>query len=185
MILPITAYGNPLLRKVSTDIEVGDQSVKQLIDDMFETMYRSDGVGLAAPQIGKSIRLFVLDCSAFAEDEPACKDFKKAFINPVIEEEWGNGWMFNEGCLSLPDIHEDVKRPSDLRITYYDENWEKHTEEYNGYRARVIQHEYDHLQGKMFIDHLSAIRKRLIKGKLTAIEKGKIQTSYRISFYKK
>lgn len=185
MIYPVTAYGTPLLRRKAVDIDKENKELPQIIENMFETMYKSDGIGLAAPQIGKSIRLFIIDASPMAEDDESLADFKKVFINPVIEEEWGEEWAFSEGCLSLPEIREDVKRLSDLEITYYDENWVKHTEEYNGIKARIIQHEYDHLEGKLFIDHVSTLKKRLLKGKLSAIEKGKVNVSYRMNFYKK
>ena len=185
MIYPITAYGTPLLRKVSDEIAPDMQELPQIIENMFETMYKSDCVGLAAPQVGKSIRLFVIDASEMSDEDENLKGFKKVFINAQMEEQWGELWSFNEGCLSLPDIREDVKRNSDIKITYFDENWVKHTENFNGIKARIIQHEYDHLEGKLFIDHISALKKRLIKGKLNAIEKGKVHTSYRLNVYKK
>ncbi|MGD9929027.1 MAG: peptide deformylase, partial [Mangrovibacterium sp.] len=154
---------------------------QQLIDDMFETMYHSDGVGLAAPQIGKSLRIFVIDASSAADDdEPELEGFKKAFINPEILERRGDEWVMNEGCLSLPEIREDVSRPEFVKIRYVDENFVEHVEEYGGFAARVIQHEYDHLEGILFIDYLSPLRKRMLKGKLTAISKGKVHPAYRI-----
>ncbi|MCW0481935.1 peptide deformylase [Gaoshiqia sediminis] len=180
MIYPITVYGEPLLRKVAEPIAKNMDGLQQLIDDMFETMYHSDGVGLAAPQIGKSLRIFVIDASSAADDEPELEGFKKAFINPEILERRGDEWVMNEGCLSLPEIREDVSRPEFVKIKYMDENFVEHVEEYGGFAARVIQHEYDHLEGVLFIDYLSPLRKRMLKGKLTAISKGKVHPAYRI-----
>ncbi|WP_423127798.1 peptide deformylase [Gaoshiqia sp. Z1-71] len=180
MIYPITVYGEPLLRKVAEPINNDFQGLKELIDDMYETMYHSDGVGLAAPQIGKSLRIFVIDATPAADDEPELEGFKKAFINPEIVERRGDEWMMNEGCLSLPEIREDVSRPEFVRIKYLDENLVEHIEEYGGFAARVIQHEYDHLDGKLFIDYLTPLKKRMLKSKLTAISKGKVNPSYRI-----
>lgn len=181
MIYPITVYGEPLLRKVAEPIAKNMDGLQQLIDDMFETMYHSDGVGLAAPQIGKSLRIFVIDASSAADDdEPELEGFKKAFINPEILERRGDEWVMNEGCLSLPEIREDVSRPEFVKIRYVDENFVEHVEEYGGFAARVIQHEYDHLEGILFIDYLSPLRKRMLKGKLTAISKGKVHPAYRI-----
>lgn len=180
MIYPITVYGEPVLRKVAEPITPDFEDFQQLLADMYETMYVSDGVGLAAPQIGKSLRLFVVDASPAADDEPELEGFKKAFINPQILERYGEEWSMNEGCLSLPEIREDVSRPEKIKIKYLDENFVEHIEEYGGFAARVIQHEYDHLEGILFIDHLSMLRKRMLKGKLTAITKGKVKTSYRI-----
>jgi len=147
---------------------------------MWETMYKTDGIGLAAPQIGKSVRVFVIDASYLAEDYPETKDFKRAFINAHIVEESGEEWDFNEGCLSIPGIREDVNRKSKIKIQYVNENWEPQEEEFEGALARVIQHEYDHLDGKMFTDRLSPIRRRLLKGKLAAITKGKVDIKYKI-----
>ncbi|MHA7110138.1 peptide deformylase [Sunxiuqinia elliptica] len=180
MIYPITVYGDPLLRKVAQPIDKDFEGLNEFIENMFETMYHSDGVGLAAPQIGKSLRVFVIDASSAADEEPELEGFKKAFINPEILERTGDEWVMNEGCLSLPEIREDVSRPEHVKIKYLDENLEEHIEEYGGFAARVIQHEYDHLDGKLLIDHLNPLRKRLLKGKLTAITKGKVRTSYRI-----
>ena len=180
MIYPITVYGEPVLRKVAEPITPDFEDFQQLLADMYETMYVSDGVGLAAPQIGKSLRLFVVDASPAADEEPELEGFKKAFINPQILERYGEEWSMNEGCLSLPEIREDVSRPEKIKIKYLDENFVEHIEEYGGFAARVIQHEYDHLEGILFIDHLSMLRKKMLKGKLTAITKGKVKTSYRI-----
>lgn len=179
MIYPITVYGEPLLRKVAEPIDANYPEFEKLIADMWETMYYADGVGLAAPQIGLSIRMFVIDASAAAEDEPELEGFKKVFINPQILELRGDEWSMNEGCLSLPDIREDVMRPEFVKIKYVDENFTEHTDEYGGFVARVIQHEYDHLEGKLFIDYLSPLRKRMLKSRLTNISKGLAKTSYR------
>lgn len=189
MILPIVAYGDPVLKKVGEELEVGDPNLPKLVEDMFETMYGAHGVGLAAPQVGKSLRLFVVDASPFAEegeeDYEELKNFKKVFVNPVILEESGEEWAFNEGCLSIPDIHEDVFRHENLRIRYMDENWVEHEEELSGLAARVVQHEYDHIEGVLFVEHLTPLRRRMIKGKLTNITKGKIRVDYRMKFPKK
>ncbi|MDP4207089.1 MAG: peptide deformylase [Bacteroidota bacterium] len=185
MILPITVYGDPILRKISEPIDQNYENLDQVIDNMWETMYHADGVGLAAPQIGLSIRIFVIDGSSMAEEEPELENFKITFINAEILERTGEVVPFNEGCLSLPQIREDVNRPSKVRIRYLDRNWVQHEEEYTGFAARVIQHEYDHLDGKLFIDHLSLIRRKLLKSKLTAISLGKIKVSYRIKLPKK
>jgi peptide deformylase len=172
-------YGDPVLRQRAADIEKGTD-VAQLISDMFETMHGASGIGLAAPQIGKSLRLFVVDGTVL-EDEPGMEDFKKVFINPVVIEELGTPWEFEEGCLSIPNIREKVFRKAELKIRYYDENWEPKEETYDGMKARIIQHEYDHIEGKMFVDYLTPLKKRLLKGKLADISKGKVETEYRIS----
>lgn len=190
MILPIVAYGDPVLKKEAEDIEKDYPELKKLIEDMFETMYEASGVGLAAPQIGKDIRLFVVDGSPFAEedgDEPdpraeGIENFKQVFINPIIEEETGEKWSFKEGCLSIPKIREDVLRKERIRITYYDENWNFKDEIYDGYAARIIQHEYDHIEGILFTDHLSAIKKKLISKKLQNISKGEVRIDYKMKF---
>lgn len=180
MIYPITVYGDPVLRKLAEPISKDYPNLDKLVQDMFETMYHSDGVGLAAPQIGLSIRMFVVDASTAADEEPELEGFKKAFINPEILETKGDEWSMNEGCLSLPDIREEVFRPEFVKIKYYDENFVEHIEEYGGFAARVIQHEYDHLDGKMLVDYLTPLKKRMLKSRLTNITKGKIRTSYRI-----
>jgi peptide deformylase len=186
MILPIVAYGDPVLRKKAADIDASYPGLKQLIEDMYETMYAAHGVGLAAPQIGRSIRLFVVDASAFAEegDEEyeVLKDFKKVFINAEIIEESGEEWAFEEGCLSIPDIREDVYRFSDVKLRYLDENFQEKIEVFTGLAARVIQHEYDHIDGVLFVEHLSPLKKRMLKGRLTNISKGKISVDYRMKF---
>lgn len=178
MIYPIVVYGDPVLRQRAKDIEQGTD-LKQLILDMYETMHGAQGIGLAAPQIGKSIRLFVVDGSVL-EDEPDMQDFTKAFINPVMLEELGTPWEYEEGCLSIPTIREKISRREKLRIRYYDEEWKIREEEYEGIKARIIQHEYDHIEGKLFIDYLAPLKKRLLKGKLADISKGKVDTEYRI-----
>lgn len=178
MIYPIVMYGDPVLRQKAKEIEPG-ADLKQLIDDMFETMHAASGIGLAAPQIGKSIRLFVVDGTVL-EDEPGMEDFRKVFINPVMVEELGEPWDFEEGCLSIPNIREKVSRKAELRVRYYDENWEIKEETFDGMKARIIQHEYDHIEGKMFVDYLNPLKKRLLKGKLADISKGKVDTEYRI-----
>jgi len=180
MILPIAIYGNPVLRRISIEIDEEYQGLSKLIDDMFYTMYKSEGVGLAAPQVNKNIRLIVIDATPFTEDDPNVKDFKKVIINPEIVEFLGEKESFNEGCLSLPNIREDVNRVNKIRVIYQDENFNEYDEVWDGIRARVMQHEYDHLEGKLFIDRISPIRKRLITGKLNAIAKGKTKPNYRI-----
>ena len=178
MIYPIVMYGDPVLRQRAKDIEKGTDQ-KQLIQDMFDTMHVAQGVGLAAPQIGKGIRLFVVDGTVL-EDEENMDDFKKAFINPQLLEESGDAWEYEEGCLSIPGIREKVSRNDKLRIRYYDEDWNLHEEAYDGIKARIIQHEYDHIEGKLFIDYLAPLKKRMLKGKLTEISKGNVDTEYRI-----
>jgi peptide deformylase len=183
MKLPIIAYGDPVLKKVATDIEPEEYpNIKKLIDDMFETMYAAHGVGLAAPQVGLSMRLFVIDATPFADDEEALKDFKKVFINARVLDESGETWAFNEGCLSIPEVREDVYRNKNVRLSYYDEEWKHHEETFTGLAARVIQHEYDHIEGKLFTDYLSPIRKRLIQKKLQAITKGIVRVDYKMKF---
>jgi len=179
MIYPIVVYGHPILRKVAAEITEDYPDLNQLIEDMFETMYFSEGLGLAAPQIGKSIRIFVIDGKPAAEDEPSLADFKKAFINPHITELTGELMPMNEGCLSIPNLREEVLREAHVKINYYDEKWEYHEEEYEGYKARIIQHEYDHLDGVLFTDKINPLRRRLIKSKLTAITKGRFECDYK------
>ena len=178
MIYPVTVFGDPVLRKKAEPITKDFQDLKGFIQNMFDTMYNSDGVGLAAPQVGQPIRIFVLDTTTDEEDEPA--GIKKAFINPEILEKTGDEWVMNEGCLSLPEIREDVLRPETVRIKYLDEEFNQYEETYSGFTSRVIQHEYDHLEGVMFVDYLNPLRKRILKGKLTAISKGKVLPKYRI-----
>jgi len=182
MIFPIVMYGDTVLRQRAKDVDTGSD-LKQLVLDMFETMYAANGIGLAAPQIGKSIRLFVVDGTPLDEeddDEPAMQDFKKVFINAQILEEEGEPWEFEEGCLSIPNIREKIFRKEKLTIRYYDENWIQREEKFEGIKARIIQHEYDHIEGKLFVDYLAPLKKRLLKGKLADISKGKVDTEYRI-----
>ena len=191
MILPIVAYGDPVLKRKAKVIPEDYPNLQELIDNMFETMYNAQGVGLAAPQIGKSIRLFIVDASPFAEDKnlsaqekEALKDAKEVFINPEIISEAGNEWDFNEGCLSIPEVREDVFRKPDIKIEYYDRDFKLQTKALDGLWARVVQHEYDHIEGILFTDKLSGLKKRLIKGKLNNISKGKIDVDYRMRFPK-
>jgi peptide deformylase len=177
---PVTVYGDPLLRKKALEIDKDYPNLAQVIEDMWETMYYSDGVGLAAPQVGLPIRMFVVDASSGADEEPELENFQKVFINPEIIETKGEEWVFNEGCLSLPEIREDVTRPDEVTIRWFDENFEEHQETFKGFAGRVIQHEYDHLDGILFIDYLSPLRKRLLKSKLINISKGKVQPHYKI-----
>lgn len=191
MILPIVAYGDPVLKKEAEEIDKDYQGLSELIENMWETMYEASGVGLAAPQVGKSIRLFIVDASPFAndgdEEEPDPKaegleNFKKVFINPIIEEESGEDWAFQEGCLSIPTIREDVYRKEKITISYYDEDFNFKEETFDGYAARVIQHEYDHVDGILFTDHLSPLKKRLLNKKLANISKGEVKVDYRMRF---
>lgn len=189
MILPIVAYGDPVLRKVGVEIDKDYPNLKELIANMKETMYNASGVGLAAPQIGKAIRLFVIDASPFAEDEDLddaerenLKNFTRVYINPKIVEEEGEEWTFNEGCLSIPDVREDVSRQQKVTLTYQDEDFNMHTEVLDGLAARVFQHEYDHIEGILFTDKVSTLKKRLIKRKLENISKGKVRADYRMRF---
>lgn len=184
MILPVYVYGNPVLRKEAEEIGPDYENFAQLLEDMWETMYKSDGVGLAAPQVGLAIRLFVIDGNALSEDFPELKDFKRCFINAKIIERGEYKVSESEGCLSLPGIREDVSRPDRIRIQYQDENFLSHDEVLTGYVARIVQHEYDHIEGKLFIDYLSPLRKRLIKGKLNAITVGKVNVDYKIKLPK-
>ncbi|HEY8784791.1 MAG TPA: peptide deformylase [Mucilaginibacter sp.] len=183
MKLPIIAYGDPVLRRKATAIEPDEYPhIKELIENMFETMYAAHGIGLAAPQIGLSTRLFVVDASPFAEDDSQLKDFKRVFINACVLDEAGEEWAFNEGCLSIPDVREDVSRKPKIRLSYYDENWKHHEETFTGMAARIIQHEYDHIEGKLFTDRLSPLRKRLIQKKLNDISKGIVDVDYKMKF---
>jgi peptide deformylase len=189
MILPIVAYGDPVLRKEGKQIDADYPNLKELIANMKETMYNASGVGLAAPQIGKAIRLFVIDASPFADDEDlsdedraTLKTFNRVFINAQILEEEGEEWAFNEGCLSIPDVRQDVFRQPKVTFEYQDEEFKTHTEVLEGLAARVFQHEYDHIEGILFTDKLSSLKKRLIKKKLENISKGKINADYRMRF---
>ncbi len=191
MILPIIAYGDPVLKKKAKEISPDYPNLEELIENMWETMYQAYGVGLAAPQIGLSIRMFVIDTTPFSEDDElpseekeALKGFKKIYINPKIINELGDEWAFNEGCLSIPTIREDVFRQPEITIEYLDDNFKKHTETLEGLQARVVQHEYDHIEGILFTDKLSSLKKRLIKARLANIAKGNIDTDYRMRFPK-
>ncbi|RLD30386.1 MAG: peptide deformylase [Bacteroidetes bacterium] len=179
MIFPVCVYGHPVLRKLAKEIDEDYKDLDQFIKDMFETMYISDGIGLASPQVGKSIRLFIIDASPLEDEDPAFSDFKKVFINPQIIEKNGDKSNFNEGCLSIPNLREEVAREPEIRIRYYDEDFNFYDEVYSGTISRVIQHEYDHLEGILFTDRVSPIRKRLLKGKLTGISKGRFEASYK------
>lgn len=184
MILPIVAYGDPVLKRKAKDIQQEDFDVPALIENMFKTMYNAEGVGLAAPQIGKSIRLFLVDTEQIEDPKknPEFKGIKKAFINAEILDENGKEWKYEEGCLSIPNIREDVARMPNIKIKYLDENFEEHIEEYDGINARVIQHEYDHIEGVLFTDHISPLKKRLLSRKLDKISKGKVRIHYKMRF---
>lgn len=190
MILPIRAFGDAVLRKHGQEIDKDYPGLQDLVNNMFETMESANGIGLAAPQIGLDIRLFVVDLSPLAEDEDYAdiaeelKGFRKVLINAQILEESGEEWKFNEGCLSIPDVREDVKRKETIVIEYYDENFVKHTETFSDMRARVIQHEYDHIEGILFTDHLSSLKKKLVKGKLAKISQGEVSVNYKMRFPK-
>lgn len=192
MILPIVGYGDPVLRKQAKDITPDYPGLKDLIANMYETMYQAHGVGLAAPQIGFDIRLFIVDASPFADSEDVSAEekalllnAKKTFINARIIKEEGNEWAFNEGCLSIPDVREDVFRKETITVTYQDEQFNSHTEVFNGLLARVIQHEYDHIEGVLFTDRISTLKKTLIKKRLQNIMEGKISVDYRMKFFNK
>ncbi len=192
MVLSIVAYGDPVLRKVASPISNNYPNFTNLVQNMFETMYQANGVGLAAPQVGLPIRLFVIDTTPFSDSDDLSEEekkqlngFKKVFVNAKIEKEEGEPWNFNEGCLSIPDVREDVSRKPLVTITYQDEDFQTKTETFDGLIARVIQHEYDHIEGILFTDHLSTFKKTMIKRKLNNILTGKIFTDYKIKFYKK
>jgi peptide deformylase len=188
MILPIIAYGDAVLKKKSVEIDKDYPNLEKLIEDMFETMSQAHGVGLAAPQIGLNIRLFVVDATPFGEGDdgdPDCIGFKRVFINPIIFEESGEEWGFEEGCLSIPHIREEVMRKPDLKIEYYNEDWELIEETLTGLPARVVQHEYDHIEGILFTDRLKPLKRTLLKGRLNDIAKGNVETDYRMKFPKK
>ena len=182
MILPIVAYGHPTLKKVAEEIEADYPGLDELISDMFETMYESSGVGLAAPQVNKSIRLFIVDATPYAEDYPEASGFKKVFINPYILEERGEEWSFNEGCLSVPTVREDIFRKPEILIEYHDRDFNLIEEKYDGVMARIIQHEYDHIEGSIFVDKANPLRKMLLKRKLNDISTGNIDVDYKMIF---
>lgn len=183
--MPIISYGSKVLKQKAKDINLDYPNLKDLINNMFETMYAAKGVGLAAPQIGLSIRLFIVDGSPFADEDADMIDFRKVFINPQIIEQSGHTWSFNEGCLSIPNIREDVSRLSKIRIVYKDYEFNTVDEVYDGTKARIIQHEYDHIEGLLFTDHLSVIKKRLLRSKLNDISKGKVNVEYKMKFSNK
>ena len=185
MILPVVAYGDTVLRKKAEDLKSDYPRIQEIIADMFETMYNASGVGLAAPQIGLSIRLFIVDAAPFADDDKKLKLFKRVFINAHIVEEEGNEWSFNEGCLSIPGVREDIMRKPVINLRYCDENFAVHTETFKGMAARIIQHEYDHIDGVLFTDKVTPLKKRLLKGKLNDISNGKVNVDYRMRFVKR
>ncbi len=182
MILPIVAYGDPILKTKAKDIEQSYPDLTTLIENMWETMYNAKGVGLAAPQVGRSIRLFIIDASPFEEEDEKLKDFKKVFINPQIIEQRGTEWLFNEGCLSFPDLREDIYRKPIIKINYMDENFQQCTKEFDGLAARIIQHEYDHVEGIVLVDRISPLKRRLIRSKLNNIIKGAVNPDYKMKF---
>lgn len=192
MILPIVGYGDPVLRKKGEEVNENHPGLKEIIANMYDTMYNAYGVGLAAPQVGLAIRLFIVDTSPFSEDDDYSKEeqeklknFKKTFINPIIVKEEGEEWGFNEGCLSIPEVREDVFRKERITVEYQDEDFKKHTDVYDGLIARVIQHEYDHIEGILFTDKLSVLKKTLIKKKLQNIMEGKTRPDYKMKFVAK
>ncbi len=182
MILPVVAYGDIVLKKVSMDIDANYPELEVMIKNMWDTMYQARGVGLAAPQIGKDIRVFIIDSKLMFEEEEEHKGVKKVFINPQITEEWGKKWAYEEGCLSIPGVLEDVVRLSNIRIEYLDENFKKQVEEYDDLNARVIQHEFDHLEGILFTDHLKPLKRKLLSKQLTNISKGFTNAKYKMRF---
>lgn len=182
MILPIYAYGQPVLKKIAQEIEQDYEALDVLIADMYETMYNASGVGLAAPQIGRSIRLFVIDTIQMMDDDKKSEGIRSAFINPIMLDEYDKAWSYEEGCLSIPDITGEVERKSKIRIKYFDENWAQQERIIDGLNARVIQHEYDHVEGKLFTEKLGPIKKRRIKKKLDLIKKGEFESKYRMKF---
>lgn len=192
MVLPIVAYGHPVLREVAQEIPENNENLQKLINDMWDTLYATNGVGLAAPQVNRSIRLFIVDTVQIFEDSDPDETaltkgypgIRKAFINAKILELNGEEYSYNEGCLSIPKIREDIMRNEEVLIEYFDEHWQKHTERFNGINARVILHEYDHIEGKLIIDRMSLLKKKLIKSKLEDISKGKIRVDYRMIFQK-
>ena len=189
MILPIVGYGHPVLKTRAKKINKSSESLSNIIDNMWETMYNANGVGLAAPQIGLSIRLFIVDTKPFSDDESLSqqennklKSFKKVFINPEILEENGEAWDFNEGCLSIPEVRADIKRSKTIKIKYFDINFIEQFEEFDGLIARVIQHEYDHIEGILFTDKISPLKRKILRRKLLDISKGKVPTNYLMKF---
>ncbi|MEO5906731.1 MAG: peptide deformylase [Saprospiraceae bacterium] len=184
MILPIYAYGQPVLRKKAAPIDQQYPDVESLIQDMYETMYSAKGVGLAAPQIGKDIRLFIIDTLQINKKDQVPTGIKRVFINAEIVDESGEPWLYEEGCLSIPDIHVEIERNPTIRITYFDEQWNKHTDTFEGVNARVIQHEFDHIEGVLFIDRMKPLKRRMINRKLEKIKRGEIETNHPMRFVK-
>lgn len=178
MIFPIVLYGDPVLKKKAKEVTHGDESVAEFVGHLFETMDAAQGVGLASPQVGQSLRVFIVDSTPMEDNEEDA--LKQAFVNPVMLKEEGEPWAFEEGCLSIPGIREDVDRKPKIRIKYFDENWVEHERELDGLQARIVQHEYDHIEGKLFTDYISSFKKRLLKGKLAKISKGETDAEYRV-----
>lgn len=185
MILPIVAYGDPVLRKVGAQIQKDHPGLEKLIDDMYETMEKAKGVGLAAPQVGKAILLFIIDSTRMYDEDEKNDGLREVFINARMIKELGEEWQYEEGCLSIPGIRENVSRKPNIVIQYCDRNFVRHEKEFTGLTARVIQHEYDHTQGKLFLDHLKPLKKSLLKGKLDKISKGIVDVEYKMKFPKK
>jgi peptide deformylase len=184
MILPIYVYGSPVLRKVAREVEKDEEGLDEFIQYLWETMKRSDGIGLAAPQVGRSIRIFVIDGTPLEEDDPSLKDFKKVFINPKITTYFEEEKTYEEGCLSIPNLRDEVVRPEKVTIKYYDQEFNEYEETYGGIAARIIQHEYDHLEGILFTDRIAPLKKRLLRSKLNAIAKGKFNVDYKVKISK-
>lgn len=182
MVLPVTAYGHPVLRKVAREIDKDYPVLEKFIEDMWETLYYSEGVGLAGPQLNRSVRVFIVDASPYGEEVPEAKNFKKVFINPVVIEEQGDEVLQSEGCLSIPGIREEVSRACQVHIQYYDMDWNFHDKWYDGMLGRIIQHEYDHLEGVLFTDKLSQVRKTMLRNRLSNISKGKVDVGYKMIF---
>lgn len=181
-ILPIRAYGDPVLKKKAATVAPGHPGLKELIDNMWETMYKASGLGLAAPQVGESLRIFIIDASPFGDEEPELADFKKVFLNAEILEETGKTWSFNEGCLSFPGLREDISRPPQIRIRYQDGDFNEYEEEYTGLAARIIQHEYDHIEGTLMVDRIMPLKRTLLRRKLSNISKGLVDVDYKMKF---
>lgn len=181
-VLPILAYGEPVLKTKAKQISKDHPGLSELIENMWETMYKAQGVGLAAPQVGESIRLFIIDANPYAEEEPDLKDFKKVFINAQILEESGKGFLFNEGCLSFPGLREDIRRLPTIRMKYLDEDFNEHEESFTGLKARIIQHEYDHIEGVLMVDRITPLKKTLLRKKLQNISKGNVSVDYHMKF---
>lgn len=182
MILPIVAYGDPVLKARGRNIERGHPGLMELLDSMWETMYTAKGVGLAAPQVGSNIRLFIIDASPYSDEDASLEGFKKTFINPLITEQWGDEWVFNEGCLSFPELREDISRKPNIRMQYVDEEFNEHEEVFSGLAARIIQHEYDHIEGIVMVDRISPLKRTLIRRKLNNISRGLVKADYPMKY---